>query len=239
MKVLQRVLIAVVVLVVSVPVVAVLGFSLWWHHVTTGPDVRKESQSAKARQQRTATVAILDETVTAFVSTAPSGTRLATSVNDSCGSDTGFLGERPQMFCRRDVVVYLAFDGDQAGIQRTWTSGLAAHHWKRSERPPTGVQQYFYEFADSRTAAVGHAPEGAGASADRFHRRDHGGAAAGRRGRGLSGRICPSPLCRRVGGGVAVLPGSAESTAEPGSGTRVAGPRLFQRARLPGRLNLT
>jgi hypothetical protein len=149
MKVLQRVLIAVVVLVVSVPVVAVLGFSLWWHHVTTGPDVRKESQSAKARQQRTATVAILDETVTAFVSTAPSGTRLATSVNDSCGSDTGFLGERPQMFCRRDVVVYLAFDGDQAGIQRTWTSGLAAHHWKRSERPPTGVQQYFYEFADS------------------------------------------------------------------------------------------
>lgn len=150
MKAFQRILIAVVVLIVGVPVVAVVGFSIWWHHVTTGPDVREVTRSAEFQQQRAGTVAILEQTLGAFVSTAPKGIRLATSVRDRCGNESSFFGERPQMSCQRDIVVYLAFDGNPAATQRTWDKSLAAVHWRPApEYHGDTYRQYHYEFVDS------------------------------------------------------------------------------------------
>jgi hypothetical protein len=155
MKVLQRVLIAVVVLIVAVPVVAVVGFSLWWHHVTTGPDVRKEVRTSAFQKQRASTVAILDQDLATFVSTAPRGARMARAVFDTCGRETAFFGERPQMTCNRQVSVYLALDGDLTGLQRTWTESLAAAHWRKGdEQPPAGYQTYNFEFVESPSVRV-------------------------------------------------------------------------------------
>jgi hypothetical protein len=54
------------------------------------------------------------------------------------------------MTCERDIRSYLAFDGDLGGVQRAWTTSLAAVHWKQQQEQVSGPdQQYSYEFADS------------------------------------------------------------------------------------------
>lgn len=150
MKLFLRVLIGVILLIAAIPTVGIIAVSLLLRYDTTGPDVRKVTRSAPFRQQRAASVAVLDQNVAAFTGTAPKGTRLATEVLDQCGSGAAFFGERPAMTCERQVSVFLAFDGNLPALRRSWNRSLAAVAWKPSEDRPAGAdQQFSYQYADS------------------------------------------------------------------------------------------
>lgn len=150
MKLFLRVLIGVILLVAAIPTVGIIAVSLWLRYDTSGPDVRKVTRSDSFRQQRAASVAVLDQNMAAFTGTAPHGTRLATEVLDQCGSAAAFFGERPAMTCERHVSVFLAFDGDLAALRRSWNRSLAAVAWEPSEDHPAGAyQQFSYRYADS------------------------------------------------------------------------------------------
>jgi hypothetical protein len=154
MKVLPRVLIAVVVLVVGVPVVLGAGLAIWMHFAWAPPDVNKQVKSAELRREHAAAVTRSDQAVATFGSTAPHATKLATAVRDRCDVESAALAAKPTTHCRREVTVYLGLDGDQAGLQRTWTRSLAAAGWKERApvTKPAAIQQYAND--DRRNAEV-------------------------------------------------------------------------------------
>src|SRR5947208_1491094 len=129
MKTFERVLIAVVVLVVGVPVVLAGGLAVWLHFASAPPDIHRQIKSADFEQRHTAAVADTDQAAVTFFGAAPHGTRLATAVRDQCTAETGSFGAKPVTSCNREVVLFMAFDGDRATVEHAWRRNLAAAGW--------------------------------------------------------------------------------------------------------------
>jgi hypothetical protein len=143
MKTVSRVVVAVLVLVVTVPVVLIVGVGIWLHFAWAAPDIHQQIKSADFQQRHTAAIAGTDEATVTFFTTAPRGTRLADSVRDRCAATSDVFGAKPTTKCDRRVVVYLAFNGDLAAVQRTWSRNLAPTGWAGPEQPaPATIQRF-------------------------------------------------------------------------------------------------
>ena len=129
MKVAVGTLTTVAILAVGLP----LAILTYVHFAWAGPDVRQESKKAEAQRRHTSVASMMDRSLATVAGAAPHATRLASAIRDYCDNEVTSFGAKPQMRCSRTVTVYLAFDGDQAEVERAWAKSLAVADWTWSD----------------------------------------------------------------------------------------------------------
>lgn len=124
-----------------------IGLAAVQRFVRVTPDVHEQVESGGFQQRHTAVVTATDRSLATFVGASPHGIKLAASIYDRCLGAPHAIGGKSTIQCQRNDIVYMAFDGDSAALQKAWdkasppTAGKIGSRVVRRARSKFGSDQ--------------------------------------------------------------------------------------------------